>query len=123
MRIVLADARSAVRSALRLRLGQEPGLTIVGEAATADQLTRQTSATLPDLIVLDWDLPGMPPAALVAQVRRRQPRAFVLALSGRPEERASALAAGADAFVNKGDAPEQLLAAVQLARRRSPGLH
>jgi DNA-binding NarL/FixJ family response regulator len=119
MRIVVADARAAARSALRLRLGQEPGLTVVGEAATADQLTRVASATQPDLIVLDWGLPGMPPAELVARVRRRRPLVFVLALSGRPEERAIALAAGVDAFVNKGDAPERLLAAVQVARRRA----
>jgi CheY-like chemotaxis protein len=37
----------------------------------------------------------------------------VIVLSGRPEVRQAALAAGAEAFVSKADAPQQLLAALR----------
>jgi CheY-like chemotaxis protein len=41
----------------------------------------------------------------------------VIVLSGQPEVRRTALAAGADAFVSKADPPEQLLAALRSANR------
>ena len=50
------------------------------------------------------------------------PESFVVALSGLPEARREALAAGADAFVSKGDPPEKLLAAVRGCRRKRKGI-
>jgi DNA-binding NarL/FixJ family response regulator len=61
---------------------------------------------------MDWELPGGSAESLVAGLRRLNPRVLILALSGRPEVRSPALAAGADAFVCKGDPPEAVLAAI-----------
>jgi len=118
MHILLADDESKVRSALRLLLEQHPGLSVVGEAADAGELWGQVQATCPDLLLLDWELPGQQPAELVPAVRRCCPRVSVIALSGRPEARQAALAAGADAFVSKGDPPDRLLAALDSYRRQ-----
>ena len=58
MRILLADNQSKVRFALRALLEQQPGLTIVGEAAEAGDALLQVEAVRPDLVLLDWDLRG-----------------------------------------------------------------
>lgn len=112
MRVLLADSQSAVRSALRFLLEQEPELCVVGEAADADALLAQAGASQPDLVLLDWTLPGSHSIGLLPALRARCERTIVIALSGRPEERQTALAAGVDAFVSKGEPPEHLLAAL-----------
>lgn len=120
MRVLLADDQSQVRSALRLLLEQEPELSIVGEVATAGELLTQIEETCPDVVLLDWELPGLrtaDPSTSSGQrpltaLRTLCPHLLVIALSGRPEACQAALAAGADAFVSKGDPPERLLAAV-----------
>ena len=120
MRVLIADDQPQVRSALRLLLMHEQGVRVVGEAGDAEQALELAAAQRPDLVLLDWELPaqGTPDPAtdsterLLLVLRARCPRTKVVALSGRPEARQAALAAGADAFVSKGDPPERLLAAV-----------
>jgi DNA-binding NarL/FixJ family response regulator len=109
MHILLADNQGEVRSALRFLLEQEPGMWVVGEAAEAEALLAQEAAVQPDLVLLDWELPGSQPTDLLAALRVRR-RTIVIALSGRPEARQQALNAGVDAFVSKGEPPERLLA-------------
>jgi DNA-binding NarL/FixJ family response regulator len=116
MRVFLADDQARVRSALRLLLEQEPGLCVVGEAAEAEELLVQIKATRPDLMLLDWELPGLSLAnsvglgkQLLSVLHVFYPNLRVIALSGRPEAHQAALAAGVDAFVSKGDPPERLL--------------
>jgi DNA-binding NarL/FixJ family response regulator len=109
MHILLADNQVEVRSALRFLLEQEPGMWVVGEAAEAEALLAQEAAVQPDLVLLDWELPGSQTTDLLAALRVRR-RTIVIALSGRPEARQEALNAGVDAFVSKGEPPDRLLA-------------
>jgi DNA-binding NarL/FixJ family response regulator len=112
MRILLADHRTRVRFALRTLLARQPGLEIVGEARGVENLIVQVAVTQPDLVLFDWD-PGVEAVAHIPRVLRRiRPGLVIIALSGRPEARHAALAAGADAFVSKVDPPERLLSAV-----------
>jgi DNA-binding NarL/FixJ family response regulator len=112
MHVLLADDQAEVRSALRFLLEQEPGMHVVGEAAEARDVLAQDAATQPDLVLLDWELPGPPAADLLPALRFRCHRTIVIALSGRPEARQEALDAGVDAFVSKGEPPDRLLAAL-----------
>ena len=109
MRVLLADDQPKVRSALRLLLGQELGLRVVGEAADAQSLLAQVKASCLDLVLLDWELLGLQAVHLLRALRALCPHLKVIVLSGRPEACQAAFAAGADAFVSKGDPPERLL--------------
>jgi DNA-binding NarL/FixJ family response regulator len=113
MRILLADDQPEVCSALRLLLEQESGLEVVGEAAEIEELLAQIEATRPDLVLLDWELPGLNASSSLSALRSCCSRLVVVALSGRPEARRAALDAGADAFVSKGYPPERLLETLQ----------
>lgn len=116
MRVLIADKSSAARSALRMLVGEEPDLQVVGEAGDAEQLLDQLAATQPDLLLLDWELAGNPAALpmLSSAELREQPKSIVLC--GRPEVEAAALAAGADVFFSKGDQPRRLLALIRSLR-------
>jgi len=112
MRILVADDQPKVRFALRVLLERQPGLKVVGEAADADDLLAQIETACPDLVLLDWELPGLAGGDLLSALRGVCPDLFIIALSGRLEVRRAALEAGADAFVYKCDPPERLLAAI-----------
>jgi DNA-binding NarL/FixJ family response regulator len=94
-------------------LEQEPEFEIVGEASDSDALPESIERSHPDVVLLDWELPGNPPEPLLNLLRSSCPGAKVVALSGRPEARLPALQAGVDSFVSKGDPPEALLGALQ----------
>jgi DNA-binding NarL/FixJ family response regulator len=125
MRVLMADHQTSVRSALRRLLFEVPGFLVVGEAIRAGDLLDQAIATQPDLVLLDWELPGLSVKNystttslhqakqarhnLLVILHSLHSRPKVIALSGRPEVRQAALDAGADAFVSKGDSPERLI--------------
>jgi two-component system, NarL family, nitrate/nitrite response regulator NarL len=112
MRIMLVDSQSKVRFALRVLLERQPGFEVVGEAANVEELLAQAEGPCPDLVLLDWNVAGAVAGGLLPMLRRDCPGMRVIVLSGRPEARQAALAAGADGFVSKGHPPEHLLAAI-----------
>jgi len=112
-RVVLADDEAHIRSALRLLLEQEPGIQVVDEIAESRVLRQRVKTHLPDLLLLDWELPESGGAGLIYDAHMIAPELRVIVLSSRPENRTSALAAGAHAFVSKGDPPDVLLATIR----------
>lgn len=125
MRVLLADDQAWLRSAVRLLLEQEPGIEVVGEAAEANILLSIAKSIGPDLILLDWELPGLDAGSsgerLLGTLHSCCPQIAVIVLSGRPEASALALDAGADYFVSKADPPDSLLSALRDARRAQNG--
>jgi DNA-binding NarL/FixJ family response regulator len=118
MRVLLADDHTWVRWALRTAIGEEPGLTVVGEVSEAENLLSQAQALRPDLILLEWELPGRAADGLLSALRALDSQIGVIVLSQGAESEQAALAAGADAFVSKADPPEQLLNALRRWVRR-----
>src|SRR5262245_27457589 len=116
MRVVVADGTAHVRSALHLLLEQHPGVTCVAELSTGRGLVAALGSAKADVLLVDSHVPELDDLSdLVAKLRQAQPGLRVVVLSTRPEERERALAAGADAFVSKGDAPEGLFESLSLA--------
>jgi two-component system response regulator DesR len=113
MRILLADDQEKVRSALKLFIEQEGGFCVVGEAITASDLLHNIIRTNPQVVLLDWELPGLPDSPYkLNPLRLVAPDLKIIALSGVPEARKSALAEGADGFVSKSEPPENVLRAL-----------
>ncbi len=113
MRVLLADDHTRVRWALRTAIQEEDGMDIVGEVSEAPGLLAQVETLRPDVIVLEWELPGRPIGDLLADLRALDRPCQVIVLGQHPDTQAVALAAGADAFVSKADSPEQLLCALR----------
>ena len=118
MRIMLADSQAKVRFALRVLLERQPGLEVMGEAASVDDLLARAAAMCPDMLLLDWNMAAPLASGLLLALRRDCPGLGVIILSSRPEAREAAMTAGADAFVSKGNPPEHLLAAIKRCSQR-----
>jgi len=122
LRILVADDQWDVRSALQLLLSHETGMLIVGQAQNALELLNCLKQTSPDLVLLDWELPGLDtpgarvlpsldqgPLMTIADLREQFPGVKLIALSCRLEARSEALAGKIDAFISKVDPPEVVL--------------
>lgn len=113
MRILLADDQAQVRSALRLLLEQEPDFLVAGEAADATGLLLAAAEKAPDLVLMDWELPGLPAAQLLRLLQYERPLLIIIAMSSRPEVAQLALKAGAHAFLSKSESPERVLSIIR----------
>jgi DNA-binding NarL/FixJ family response regulator len=98
MRVLLADDKVDLRSALRLLLEQEPGVELIDEVSDIDGLLAQVNRLHPDLLLLDWELTDIDTTGagqrLLHVLHGQYPHLSVIVLSGRPESNRSVLAAG-----------------------------
>ncbi|MGL4650389.1 MAG: response regulator [Caldilineaceae bacterium] len=127
MRVLLAVEQDGLRSALHFVLEQESGMQLVGLVADAAALQSACADLLPDVLLVDWDLPGLQREhrdqrgdRTLGRLYAAAPLLQVIVLGGRPEVRAAAMAAGAHRFVSKTDPPEKLIAALRLAGNALP---
>ncbi len=114
MRICIGESQPNIRSGLRSLLESQPGWKVTAEAATGRELLHHVRLIDPDLVLLDWDLPGYSPEDLLNEMRLSSPDLIVIALSVRSEVGPAALDAGANAFAGKEEPPEQYLALIRL---------
>jgi DNA-binding response OmpR family regulator len=113
MRILVADRNAAVRSAVTWYLQNMLESDTVREAGDNEELLAQVEAFRPDIVLVDWGLPGCAQTESLASLCACDPRPSVIVLGSLLEQRQDALAAGADSFVCKGDPPRRLLASVR----------
>ena len=116
MKIVLASVQSDLRLALEMLFREQPGTDVVGTATETEGLLALIQTTRPDLVLLDCDLPGRPCAQVLAQIQTADCVPAFIILGRKASAEGPLLAAGAGAFVLKGDPPQRLLAAVERVR-------
>jgi DNA-binding NarL/FixJ family response regulator len=117
MRIVLADGRSKVRYAVRVLLEGRHGLEVAAEAGDVKDLMNKLDASCPDVILIDWDLPGLNKSKTMQRLRDVCPKTHVIVMSGRPEASHEAVDAGIENFIHKTSPPELLLSMIERCRQ------
>jgi len=111
--ILLADDNSDLRSALRLLLETRLEFKLITEARDMEHVLAQVEDSLPDCIVLDWELPGRPTRERINVLRTLKPGLKIIITSARHESRQQALDEGADAFIYKADSVPDILEALE----------
>lgn len=111
--VLLVDDTATARDLVRLLLEVERDWRVVGEASDGEQAQELAAALQPDVIVLDQEMPRMTGLAALPGLRVRCPGARIVMWSSQSDLRAEALAGGADAYVDKGASPDELLEAMQ----------
>ena len=111
-RVLIADDRPRSRSGLRAVLAVRPEIEIVGEAADGQEALRLVEEHRPDVVLMDAKMPVMDGVEGTRLIKERWPEIRVVVLTIHATYEADALAAGADAFLIKGCAAEELLGAI-----------
>jgi two-component system response regulator NreC len=116
-RLLLVDDHAVVRSGLRMLLGSQRDMEIVGEAGTAGEALKITAEANPDVILMDIGLPDKSGIEATREIKSRFPKVAVVALTIHEDEEYffKMLDAGASGYVPKRAAPEELLSAIQIA--------
>jgi two-component system response regulator DesR len=113
VRVLVADKQPSVRYALNVLLSRQDGVEVVGEAATLDACEQAVEQLMPDILLLDWELPGMLGRPSLERLREINAGQKIIAMSGLPGVRFSAVAAGVNAFINKTEPPDRLLSVIK----------
>ncbi|OYU27374.1 MAG: phosphate regulon transcriptional regulatory protein PhoB [Burkholderiales bacterium PBB2] len=122
-RILVVEDESAIAELISINL-RHSGFEVT-LASSADQAQYEVDRVLPDLVVLDWMLPGQSGLALARQWRGQQRTKDlpIIMLTARAEEtdKVSGLDAGADDYLTKPFSTNELLARIRaVLRRKAP---
>ena len=107
--IFLAEGENHVRQAIHLSLHHQEGLKISGEANHAESLLAQIGQHPPDVLLLDWHLPGMNPQRMLPVIRRYCPETRVIATVLLVKVGKLALVYGVDSYLTKGVPPDDFV--------------
>ncbi|HMB94368.1 MAG TPA: response regulator transcription factor [Rhodothermales bacterium] len=102
--IYIIDDNVFVREALAMVVEDEPDLEVCGVAETASEALDALLDMTPDLVLVDFSLPGMNGIELIERLRILKPHQRMLMLSGHAESAYAeqALTAGAKGYLLKG---------------------
>ena len=123
--ILVVEDEPAIQELVVINL-KHAGFVVV-QASSAEEAESAIRAALPDLVVLDWMLPGQSGVALAKKLRgdKRTSEIPIIMLTARAheEDKIQGLDAGADDYVTKPFSPKELVARVRaVLRRRAPHL-
>jgi DNA-binding NarL/FixJ family response regulator len=115
VRVLLADDHPLVRAGVRRVLDAEPHLIVVGEAEDGAQALAAIRTAAPDVLVLDLAMPGVDGLAVLRQAKTIRPalRIVVLTMHASPEYVARAIQSGADGYLLKESAVQDLVSAIE----------
>ncbi|GIV98617.1 response regulator transcription factor [Roseiflexus sp.] len=117
IRILLVDDHTVVRQGLKMFLGLDPDLQVVGEAENGEEAIRLTGELNPDVVLMDLLMPVMDGVTAIARIRRDFPDTEVIALTSVLEDEAvmKAMRAGAMGYLLKDTRAEELRRAIKAA--------
>ena len=119
-RVLIVDDDESIRALLRLTLPIED--YEVAEAVDGEQGLRMVAEADPDLVLLDWKMPGTHGSLVLDAVKARRPRLPVIVLTSEIQEHHRRLAESlrVDAFLNKPFSPTEILETIERLLGESP---
>jgi DNA-binding NarL/FixJ family response regulator len=119
MRILLVDDHEVVRVGVRALIERQPGMEVVGEAATVREAVSQAEQLMPDVVVLDIRLPGGNGLEACRQIKALRPDTRIIVLTSYPDDKVlfESITSGADGYVLKQIGSDDLIRALERVGR------
>lgn len=119
IRVVIADGQSLFREAVKVVLSSQEDLTVVGEAIDGLQAVAEVERTVPDVALLDADLPNCDGIRATQLIVSRVPTCRVVVFSNQEDEQilVQAMEAGASGYLSKRSPLSELIDATRAVHR------
>ncbi len=119
IRILLVDDHAVIRQALRMLLGSQPELEVVGDVENGREAVQAVEKLNPDVVLMDVVMPGLNGLEATRQIRRSSPGTRVVMLTGFVDEDQllDSLRSGASGYVIKKSDVSELILAIQTVHR------
>ena len=119
IRVLLVEDNQVFREGLELVLGLQADIEVVATVGSGDEAAATARELAPDVVLMDFRLPGMDGVQATAAVRESCPGASVVGLtaSANPRQRQALFEAGAVACLTKDEELEEIVAAIRSAVR------
>lgn len=113
-KIFIVEDHLLIRSGYIALIKRTHDLEVCGQAVSAEDALLQIPLCAPNIVIVDVSLPGMSGVELVRQLKREQPHLPTLVISGHEESIfvQGVLAAGAQGYIMKDQAPQMLVEAI-----------
>lgn len=115
IRVMLAEDHRTVREGLKLLVGAQPDMEVVGEAENGREAVQRAQQLAPDVLVMDVSMPELNGLKATQQIRELCPAVRVLTLTRHTDDGylQELLRAGASGYVLKQSASSELLHAIR----------
>jgi two-component system response regulator DegU len=113
-RVIIADQNADILRFLKALLRERLGYEVVGEITSVDEPPRVYAELRPDLVLMDWQICSRSRGNLLGYLAKQDRPPRIIIMSNNADHGRLALAAGAHAFVSKGDPADWLLEALRL---------
>jgi DNA-binding NarL/FixJ family response regulator len=116
IRVILVDDHTMVREGLRLLLRTAPDITVVGEAENGMAAVALAERSMPDIVVLDLDMPGGDGMTALREINRLVPgvRVLILTIYAEQDRLLPLLEEGARGYLTKDAASRDLVEAIRV---------
>ena len=114
-RVLIADDHLLFRDGLRALLLADPGAVLVGEAATGDEAVELAAALLPDLVLMDLQMPGLNGIEATRRIVAANPHINILVVTMFSDDQSvfAAMRAAAKGYLLKGASHDEMLRAIR----------
>jgi DNA-binding NarL/FixJ family response regulator len=115
LHVLIADDHPLFRSGMRALLTSVPGIEVVGEATTGDEVIELATTLQPDVILMDVQMPGGSGVEATRRILDISPHIRILVITMFEDDDSvfAALRAGARGYVLKGASPTEMVRAIQ----------
>ncbi|HEY6042537.1 MAG TPA: response regulator transcription factor [Anaerolineae bacterium] len=119
IRILIADDHTLFREGLRALFDAVADTQVVGEAATGAEAVAQAAALLPDVVLMDVQMPGMNGLEATQKILRTSPHIGIIVITMLENDDSvfAAMRAGARGYVLKGADKNEMLRAIRAVAR------
>lgn len=115
IKILIVDDHPVVRKGLQSCLAARDNLKIVGESSNGEDAIKQAREHLPDIVLVDMQMPGMDGLALTEALKKEAPavKVLILSMQGHRDAVLRIIRAGARGYVLKDAPTDELVRAIE----------
>jgi DNA-binding NarL/FixJ family response regulator len=115
LRVLVVDDHRSYAEALGLAMSFEPGFDVLGQVADVESAVQRVLNERPDVVVIDWQLPGVDGVEGVRRILVADPKVRLVMITGHADSSLRRLAAlaGASAFLAKESSITEIVQAVR----------